>query len=694
MGDRYIMRIRIGALKSSLSEEISALEVKASDCRVWLEKMGSFDLSVFGLEGEGFRVLSSRVQDQGVYVRGFFLLVDAVRRGDEANRKAVGMLEPSEPDGLVDVDHLTYLAEGWRKVMGDQKRLLEEAEAGQHGQWGPVVAEGARRNIERYSVFLQEYERKLGKVVAYEKASESFYAEAESLSPVVGMMEAAMIAVCEGRVPDLSWQKDVDARWDKWVQANGDEIKSYMTDSQKKAFDKACEHGWQEADFYRDGKLNKDLWQGLARVPKWLLSSTIATAAVCSQERILEHNDIALLQQIASWMYTPTGDKRVTSLLGVDASQNVNVKIYGYKKCGFLERMLEESNRFLSLQNPEERKNGTNPRWNIRLAINTLLHIENDVKPLAGTDQVYGKGKNGLEINIGYSLDEGHPESSSRMFVVAVEPDMKVADDHFTSCIAPSFSPSVYRVYVGVSGRPSDAATFLQDLQNNEGMDKYNFFYSVGSSVLKVAVNEAVSRSIKNIPVIGKYLSQATTVGKVITSIIDSAYSDWDGHERASRVNLLNRASTGMAKNDLFTDSQFSMVFAGSSGNHEGDYTHPEARFILDDKAKVYVQKAINAYNKLHSTNYNLNKLQSVMAKNAFTLYDVNNHENQDTKKFLQWCAQPADLVYKRDVVDSTGRVHRKGERVKFGVTGPSNFAYITEADEGYDNYIFAWDVR
>ena len=683
------MRIRIGALKSSLSEEISALEVKASDCRVWLEKMGSFDLSVFGLEGEGFRVLSSRVQDQGVYVRGFFLLVDAVRRGDEANRKAVGMLEPSEPDGSVDVDRLKYLAEGWRKVMGNQKKLLEEAEAGQHGQWGPVVAEGARRNIERYSVILQEYERKLGKVVAYERASKSFYAEAESLSPVVGMMQAAVKAVCEGKVPDLSWQKDVDARWDKWVQANGDEIKSYMTDSQKKAFDKAREDGWQEADFYRDGKLNKDLWQGLARVPKWLLSSTIAAAAVCSQERILEHNDIALLQQIASWMYTPTGDKRVTSLLGVDASQNVNVKIYGYKKCGFLERMLEESNRFLSLQNPEERENGTNPRWNIRLAINTLLHIENNVKPLMGSDQVYGKGKNGLEINIGYALDEGHPESSSRMFVVAVEPDMKVADDHFTSCIAPSFSPSVYRVYVGVSGRPSDAATFLHDLQNNEGMDKYNFFYSVGSSVLKVAVNEAVSRSIKNIPVIGKYLSQVTTVGKVVASIIDSAYSDWDGHERASRVNLLNRASTGMAENDLFTDSQFSMVFAGSSGNHEGDYTHPEARFILDDKAKVYVQKVINAYNKLHSTNYNLNKLQSVMAKNAFTLYDVNDHENQDTKKFLQWCTQPADLVYKRDCFDQVdGKYHKAGEEVRVPI---SNYQYVTKA---YTVYTFAWDVR
>ena len=69
-------------------------------------------------------------------------------------------------------------------------------------------------------------------------------------------------------------------------------------------------------------------------------------------------------------------------------------------------------------------------------------------------------------------------------------------------------------------------------------------------------------------------------------------------------------------------------------------------------------------------------------------VYDVKEYE------FIAWCRKPADLVYKRDVVDSIGRVHRKGERVKFGVTGPSNFAYITEADEGYDNYVFASDVR
>lgn len=41
------MRIRIGVLKSVLFEEIRALEVEASECRVWMAKMGLFDLGVF-----------------------------------------------------------------------------------------------------------------------------------------------------------------------------------------------------------------------------------------------------------------------------------------------------------------------------------------------------------------------------------------------------------------------------------------------------------------------------------------------------------------------------------------------------------------------------------------------------------------------------------------------------------------------
>lgn len=151
------MRIRIGALKSSLSEEISSLEMEACDCRVWLEKMGSFDLSVFGLEGEGFKVLSDRVQDQGVYVRGFFLFVDAVRRGDEANLKAVGMLEPSESDGSVDVDHLKSLVGELRgKIKDCMDRIDEAKNTDKYGQWGSSVAQGAQYWVDKYSGPLRE----------------------------------------------------------------------------------------------------------------------------------------------------------------------------------------------------------------------------------------------------------------------------------------------------------------------------------------------------------------------------------------------------------------------------------------------------------------------------------------------------------------------------------------------------------
>ncbi len=96
-------------------------------------------------------------------------------------------------------------------------------------------------------------------------------------------------------------------------------------------------------------------------------------------------NDIALLQQIASWTYVRQEDKRVTSLLGALTLAKMLTTIYGYKNVANLERMFEESNRFpFAAKNPEERKNMNKvriQRWSIT-AINTLIHIENNVKPL------------------------------------------------------------------------------------------------------------------------------------------------------------------------------------------------------------------------------------------------------------------------------------------------------------------------
>ena len=56
---------------------------------------------------------------------------------------------------------------------------------------------------------------------------------------------------------------------------------------------------------------------------------------------------------------------------------------------------------------------------------------------------------------------------------------------------------------------------------------------------------------------------------------------------------------------------------------------------------------------------------------------------------FVYWSRHYANLVYRRDVVDSDGVVHHKGDKVVLG-NPPSNFGYIKGADMEYKDYMFS----
>ena len=69
-------------------------------------------------------------------------------------------------------------------------------------------------------------------------------------------------------------------------------------------------------------------------------------------------------------------------------------------------------------------------------------------------------------------------------------------------------------------------------------------------------------------------------------------------------------------------------------------------------------------------------------------VYDVKEYE------FIAWCRKPADLVYKRDVVDDDGVVHHKGGKVN-DLRNVSNYSFITNSNShSYKDYTFASDVR
>lgn len=263
---------------------------------------------------------------------------------------------------------------------------------------------------------------------------------------------------------DESWKKDLDGRWGKWIERNPDEMKKYMTADQKKAFDQARKKGWDKSDFYTKDGPNKDLWQGMARVPGWFLSEKMTAAATDAQEEMVHKQDVIGLQKISSWMFVPMHDKReVSYIYRLDASPSTNVKVYGFRKSDLLQKMMEESNRRLSQTSvPSAHDSARKAKWADLTASNTLLHMENRIKPMAGAQEVYGGSPDGLEIRVGLSRsDDG--KSTARLMLLAVEPSMSTRG--LTSLV-----PNICQNQAGLSGKPADVAVMAHDLQNKNGL--------------------------------------------------------------------------------------------------------------------------------------------------------------------------------------------------------------------------------
>jgi hypothetical protein len=57
--------------------------------------------------------------------------------------------------------------------------------------------------------------------------------------------------------------------------------------------------------------------------------------------------------------------------------------------------------------------------------------------------------------------------------------------------------------------------------------------------------------------------------------------------------------------------------------------------------------------------------------------------------KFLKWCKQPADLVYKEEVIYGNGTEYSAGEKATMG--GVTNYDYIKYRIDDYSNYTYPW---
>ena len=666
------MKIQIPALKTELSSEISSLEQKASECREWMTRISTFDLSSYGLDGEGFEAETKKIRSQAEYPRAFFLLQDAVRRGDEKNQTELNKLDSSESDGSVDTEHLKSVIEKASTMI----RLAEEfRDAANNGlnplSWATTLL--SNKAISSLNAMVAECRMKIAKVREYATASSGFYTDASAISALAAKANSSLNEVAKGEsIIDESWKKDLDGRWGKWIERNPDEMKKYMTADQKKAFDQARKNGWDKSDFYTKDGPNKDLWQGMARVPGWFLSEKMTAAATDAQEEMVHKQDVIGLQKISSWMFVPMHDKReVSYTYRLDASPSTNVKVYGFRKSDLLQKMMEESDRRLS-RTPVPSAHDSSARkakWADLTASNTLLHMENRIKPMAGAQGVYGRSPDGLEIRVGLSRsDDG--KSTARLMLLAVESSMSTKG--LTSLV-----PNICQNQAGLSGKPADVAVMAHDLQNKNGLDGYNFWYDAGGKILQDSMKEIFSAGAEGIPFFGPGISVAKFIGDEIAGVTD----DFSERERADRLNMLSKAGKSMAESDLFGGIGYSMIFDGSSGAHEEDYTHPDNRFFADPTVQTHLREAVAAYNAATGLHFTLAQFNKDISHNAFALFDIHDHKKfLETKRFLDWCNEKVDLVYPSDIRDDDGMIiHKKGEEYDRSI---SRYDYLAHKND------------
>ena len=123
-----------------------------------------------------------------------------------------------------------------------------------------------------------------------------------------------------------------------------------------------------------------------------------------------------------------------------------------------------------------------------------------------------------------------------------------------------------------------------------------------------------------------------------------------------------------------------------------GDSFDPDAWPVdpISSERVAGLRKAISVYDSLYP-------------KRAVSFESVKRAYGRDLKRnveqgweldkkehtFVYWSRQYANLVYKRDVVDSDGVIHHKGDKVVLG-NPPTNFGYIKGADMEYKDYMFS----
>ena len=698
------MRIKIRELNTALAREITMLDHKSAECQKWLSRFASYDLADFGLEGKGYSALTAQFHCQTEFLRTQAVLFAAVKSGDEKNRAALRQLSSTEPDGSVDTDHLEKLiSDAKQKIIQSRDmrdRALNLPKSSQDDSFQDSLVRAADKLADMCNASILCFQKDLEKVHHYISISSTFYSEVEGMSRTLSRAVAASKAMAEGKHADMSWTSDVDNRWRAVIDK---QVKKLLTREEWDAYKKATRNGWQSSDFYqaadkqsRERKNNKVLWKAMAKLPAWMLTSDMVTAAVkafnsMANRKYPAHKpDIAALQE------------SIRSLFASDGKQSYQGgrRLYGFKKSDLLKAMSATSDLLIQKLDMPSTKDShhDNSAWVSSIMVNNLLHMAERIKPTTVSPyankfdtSIWGSQKE-LTINLSAFYPTNSLSATARLLTILVEPSLK---DITTADIGQKgTAKSLFQTYMGMSGTMSEILNFAAHLQQfgkkndkNKEDDK-NKKMLVAQDALKDVTIDNVKGSLEHFLV--RLLPQSAGGGIALlfliqdfaSDVIDRTYNSLKG------MNVIDLADAQQVydSNPVFKNIGVIFNYDHIPQSLFEDYTMTQAKLFMRPSAKANIESAIKAYNKL----FPKAKFSFRMLKNAVESDPVNIQRGaggSDLKKtydFITWCRQDADLVYKKDCYDHNDCLyHKAGEKVRVAI---SNFDF---SSTDYDLYQF-----
>ena len=708
------MRVDFQQVLSRLREENRIAKEKFSQCQTFITRISTFSLSSYQLEGAAYRAWEKTLHSRIIFLKAQWNTWNALSQDNQHHITLITSLMGKGLPSVIDTDQITgRITECNRRItiINEQKNQLGIPRNNQLND--PTTSPNPltypdpqinllSSNINLLTALRTSLQHQLDLFNDYQCKARSIYAQSTSQAHLLSQANTAMQAIASGQTPTMTWTTTVDTTYDS---NNLKGIKAALSPAQYKALMDALiitkgrpELGSLDPKkLYSDGKINTNLWQALFHLPAQYITENMSTAAVKALENMAsgQNNtnkpDITNLNKVIRWAFIRDGQKTNVTVFDraptdpANYVHNITLQAYGYKLSPFSLRMLSSSKALVSQQS-STKNSAEKYQWSNRAMINQMLQMLASVrtKKLNDKNSIWDWSGTGLTIKAGLGTPKKDP-NAARMIVLSIQPTytLPFSGNRLST-------PDLSQYSVGFSGTANKVATLLHTLQNNpEDNDDYNFWWDLA----KLSFKEAASECVGLIPGVGTGISIIQGILDVILTSNDDKNQAEAKRLQAKRLNKLAGLIDQISGNPIFNRSDTNLfglgvTFINNPGiTGEGNYTDPShLNILIDNHKRAELLNLLKAYDRATGKYYSYNDFINAISHHFIDIFSTKKATG-DTAKFLEWCRQDADLVYKHDVTDADGTVHHKGEPANRD-DPPTNYRYTKAMNNDYKDFI------